>query len=352
MNFKDLRNTNLTAKLKAQLEEQNEKTERKIDPRMFFIQRDPDTDLGTALIRFIPTGEDKSYYTWHRYNFQGPTKKWYNNRSLVSLGKKVKDPVSEMNSILWKSGDEKVQKWVSSHTRRITNHVCNIFVIKSSQNPEQDGHNFIYKFGNQILGKITDALNPTDEYATPISAFNLFAPELSMSDEERMEWITERGDPGANFILRVSPKTDAGKAAPGKKQQYTFEKSAFDIPSTLGGGRWSDAKIEEVWENRFDLKEFYDESNYKSYDELKERLVEIMGGEDYLSIIKGEVYGEVESIKKYPKDMVEDLDLDDEIPEVKENPTKRSTNKKSKEVVVDDDDADFEALLDKVTAKK
>jgi hypothetical protein len=358
MKFTDLKNTNLTAKLRAQLAEQSEKSERKIDPRVFYLERDPDTNLGNALIRYLPSGEERSYHTWHRYNFQGPTNKWYSNRSLVSLGKKVKDPVSEMNSILWKSGDERIQKWVSTHTKRITNHVCNIFVLKSSQNPEQDNKNFIYKFGNQILGKIKDGLNPTDEYATPIDAFNLFAPDPSLSDEDRLGWIVERGDPGANFILRVSPKAQEGKDNKGRKQQFTFEKSAFDVPSNLGGGRWSDKKIEEVWENRFDLSEFYDERNYKPYDELKERLVEIMGGDDYLEIVRSEVYGTPstkakDDIQRETDDNTE-TDDDDKFEEMMEKKTKNKTKKQTKKIIEevdDDDDDEFLKDLDAVTSK-
>jgi hypothetical protein len=344
MKFSDLRNTNLTAKLKAQLAEQSGKSERKIDPRMFYLEKDPDTGLGNALIRFIPTGEEQSYFTWHRYNFQGPTNKWYSNRSLVSLGRKVKDPVSEMNSVLWKSGDENIQKWVKDHTKRQTSHICNIYCLKSSHNPEQDNRNFILKFGNQILGKINDALNPTDEYATPINAFNLFAPDMSLSDEERMEWITERGDPGANFIYRVSPKVQEGKdAKSGKKPMSTFDKSAFDIPSTLGNGRWSDDKIEEVWSNRFDLAEFHDERNYKSYDELKERLVDVMGGDDYLEIIRGVVYGGTVT-KRSSKNEVEE--------DVEEKHIKTKTVSAA-DILDDDLDEDDEWLktLDEVTSK-
>mgnify|MGYP003150228950 FL=1 len=40
-----------------------------------------------------------------------------------------------------------------------------------------------------------------------------------------------------------------------------------------------DDKLEELWKKQYALAEFTDPSNFKSYDELKKRLNDVLGGE-------------------------------------------------------------------------
>ena len=54
-----------------------------------------------------------------------------------------------------------------------------------------------------------------------------------------------------------------------------YDKSEFASPSPLMSG--DDSELEQVYEGLYDLNEFTDPANYKTYDELKERLHLVLG---------------------------------------------------------------------------
>ena len=70
---------------------------------------------------------------------------------------------------------------------------------------------------------------------------------------------------GANFKLKV--RKVAGF--------INYDKSEFDSLSELFSG--DDTQLEELWKKQYPLKPFTDPSNFKSYDELKERLSTVIG---------------------------------------------------------------------------
>ena len=70
---------------------------------------------------------------------------------------------------------------------------------------------------------------------------------------------------GANFRIRI--RKVAG--------YLNYDKSEFDSPSELFDG--DDDRLKKVWESEYGLNEFVDPSNYKSYDELKQRLDIVLG---------------------------------------------------------------------------
>jgi hypothetical protein len=70
---------------------------------------------------------------------------------------------------------------------------------------------------------------------------------------------------GANFRLKV--RKVAGFV--------NYDKSEFEDSSAILDG--DDAKMEELWKTQYPLKEFVDESNFKSYDELKTRMISVLG---------------------------------------------------------------------------
>ena len=54
-----------------------------------------------------------------------------------------------------------------------------------------------------------------------------------------------------------------------------YDKSEFASPAPLMSG--DDSELEQVYEGLYDLNEFTDPSNYKSYDELAARLAMVLG---------------------------------------------------------------------------
>ena len=212
---------------------------------------------GYAVIRFLPSpavdGDDALPWVriWN-HGFQGPGGKWYIENSLTTIGQK--DPVSEYNSQLWNSttdDNSPERKQARAQKRRLT-YIANIYVVSDPKNPENEGKVFLYKFGKKIFEKITGAMNPEFEDETPVNPFDLWG--------------------GANFKLKI-------RNADGYRN---YDKSEFDSASELGS---SDEEREAIWKSEHSLKEFVDPANFKSYDDLKKRLDEVLGV-DAMSVAK------------------------------------------------------------------
>jgi hypothetical protein len=223
-------------------------TERAEDTRFWTLSRDK-AGNGSAVIRFLPAaavdGDDS--LPWVRYfdhGFKGPSGKWYIENSLTTIGQK--DPVSEYNSTLWNasSDDASWQRKQARDQKRRLHYIANIQVLKDSSNPENEGKVFLFKFGKKIFDKITLAMNPQYPDDPAMNPFDLWN--------------------GANFKLRT--RMVAG--------YLNYDQSTFESPSALSD---SDAELEKIWKSEYSLKEFVDPKNFKSYDELKKRLTEVLG---------------------------------------------------------------------------
>jgi hypothetical protein len=211
----------------------------------------PDVDKagnGYAVIRFLPApkGEDVPWVKMHDHGFQGPGG-WYIENSLTTLGQD--DPVSEYNSKLWNTGNESDKEIVRKQKRR-TNFHANIYVVKDSANPHNEGKVFLYKFGKKIMEKLLEAMNPQYEGETPINPFDMWE--------------------GADFKLKI--RNYEGY------RNYDRSEFAEAGPITKGDGETlSDEKLEEIWSQEHSLSEIVDPKNFKSYAELKTKLYKVLG---------------------------------------------------------------------------
>ena len=208
----------------------------------------PDVDSsgnGYAVIRFLPAPpeEDLPYVQVWDHGFQG-TGGWYIEKSLTTIGQK--DPVSEMNSRLWNSGDDADKDIVRSRKRRLS-YYSNILVISDPKRPENEGKVFLYKYGKKIFQKIQDLINPEFQDEQPVNPFDMWT--------------------GANFRLKI-------RQVEGYRN---YDKSEFDMPSEIEGG---DERLEEIWKSEYSLKDFIDPSTFKSYSELEAKLHRVLGIED------------------------------------------------------------------------
>lgn len=249
-NFASLKKTSADiGRLTKEIEKINApQTERAEDNRFWTLSRDK-AGNGSAVIRFLPApavdGDDS--LPWVRYfdhGFKGPSGKWYIENSLTTIGQK--DPVSEYNSALWNasSDDASWQRKQARDQKRRLHYIANIQVLKDSSNPENEGKVFLFKFGKKIFDKITLAMNPQYPDDPAMNPFDLWN--------------------GANFKLRT--RMVAG--------YLNYDQSTFESPSALSD---SDAELEKIWKSEYSLKEFVDPKNFKSYDELKKRLTEVLG---------------------------------------------------------------------------
>lgn len=201
---------------------------------------------GMATIRFLPApaGEDMPWIQIFSHSFQGPTGQWYIENSLTTLNKK--DPVSEHNTLLWNSGIES-DKEIARKQKRKLNYISNVYIVKDSANPDNEGKVFLFKFGKKIFDKLNDLMNPQFEDETPINPFDLWE--------------------GANFKLKIR-----------KVEGYqNYDKSEFESSAPLSE---DDDELERIWKSEHSLAEFLDEKNFKSYDVLKARLNVVLNTTD------------------------------------------------------------------------
>lgn len=204
---------------------------------------------GYAVIRFLPAaavdGDDA--LPWVRifnHGFKGPSGEWYIENSLTTIGQK--DPISEYNYQLWNSTSDDnspQRKQVREQKRRLT-YIANIMVITDPKNPDNEGQVKLFKFGKKIFDKITLAMNPQYQDEKPMNPFDLWN--------------------GANFKIKI-------RQVEGYRN---YDLSSFDSPTALSD---DDAKLEKIWKSEHSLKEFTDPKNFKSYDELKRKMNDVLG---------------------------------------------------------------------------
>ena len=244
MSFNDLKKQSslgsLTQKLVKEVEKMNTQGGSG-DDRLWKPEVDK-TGNGYAVLRFLPApeGEDIPWAKVYSHAFQGPGG-WYIENSLTTTG--GKDPVSEHNRELWNSGNE-ADKDVVRRQKRKLSYYANIYVVKDPTNPTNEGKVFLYKFGKKIFDKIMEAMQPQFDDEKAINPFDLWK--------------------GANFKLKIR-KVDGF---------WNYDKSEFEAVAQLLP---SDEELEKVYQSEYPLKPFHEESNFKSYAELKEKMERVLG---------------------------------------------------------------------------
>ena len=233
-------------KLNAQLSQISSKNYSNADENKYWKPTRDKAGNGFAIIRFLPAPgeEDMPFIRLWDHGFQGPTGLWYIENSLTTLGKD--DPVSELNSKLWNASgdDESPERKQARKQKRRLHYISNIYVIKDTGNPDNEGKVFLFKYGKKIFDKLNDLMNPSFEDENPVNPFDLWE--------------------GANFRLKIR-----------QFEGYpNYDKSEFDSPEPLFE---DDDKLEEVWKQEHSLQEILDPKNFKTYDELKAKLHRVLG---------------------------------------------------------------------------
>ena len=251
MSFSNLkRNRDQISKLLKAAESNSGSSEKKsyVDDRIWKPTVDQ-AGNGYSVIRFLPASEGAEL-PWVRFwdhGFKGPTGLWYIENSLTSIGQA--DPVGELNSRLWNSGNDADKEKARNQKRRL-HYVSYIFVKSDPGNPTNEGKVFIFKFGKKIFDKIMDVMQPQFADEDPINPFDFWE--------------------GADFKLKIR----------NVEGYRNYDKSEFAGQSALSE---DDTKLEDVYNKMYGLKEFVDPTNYKTYDELKEKLNRVLG-EDTVSM--------------------------------------------------------------------
>jgi len=243
MDFESLKQSSsnfdkLTKAIEANLGTENkEQNKSKYQDDRFWKPELDKTGNGYAVIRFLPAveGEDLPWQRVWSHAFQD-VGGWYIENSLTTLGHK--DPVSEENTRLWNTGLDS-DKEIARKRKRKLSYYANILIQSDPKHPENEGKVFLFKFGKKIFDKITEAMQPAFEDEKPVNPFDFWK--------------------GANFKLKIR-KVDG---------YWNYDKSEFEAVSAVAE---DDAKIKSTWGQQHPLKPFLAPDNFKTYDELKEKL--------------------------------------------------------------------------------
>jgi len=243
MSFDDyLKNRNSQFEKLAQSLKQNTETKSYGDDRIWKPRMGKD-GTGYAVVRFLP-GKDPNktpFVTVYDHGFQGPSGKWYIENSLTTLSQN--DPVSEYNSKLWNSGIE-ANKDLARKQKRRTSYYANALVLQDPNDPSNEGKVKIFKFGQKIYEKVMNAMQPEFADEDPINPFDLID--------------------GANFRIKI--KMVGG--------YWNYDSSSFEKASPLSE---AEDKLRAVFESQHDVHDLIAEDKFKSYDELKQKLMDVLG---------------------------------------------------------------------------
>jgi len=245
MSFQDLKKQSkmgsLTEKLIKQVEKLND-TGSKDDERFWKPVMDKG-GTGSAVVRFLPApaGCDLPWAQVWSHAFQGPGGKWMIDNCLTTLGQPC--PVCESNRELWNTGSKDNQNIVRDRKRKLS-YYANIYIVKDPANPQNEQKTFLYKFGKKVFDKIMASMQPEFDDEKPVNPFDFWE--------------------GANFKLKLR-----------KVEGYwNYDKSEFAESGPLLD---DDDELEKIYKSLYDLNEFTDVKNFKSYEDLKKRLDQVLG---------------------------------------------------------------------------
>jgi hypothetical protein len=297
MSFNELKKKSKMGSLTEKLIKQVEKLSsgggnEKDDERFWKPTLNKKTETGYAVIRFLPAGADwdDEYVQAFSHAFQGPGGQWYIENCPTTVGRKC--ACCENNSQDWATGDKQKQNTVRDRKRKLS-YYANVYIIKDPDCPENEGTVRIFKFGKKIFEKIDAALRPKFQDDTPINPFDFWE--------------------GADFKLKVLKKDG----------YWNYDSSEFSSSSPLLNG--DDDELKEIYDKLYNITEFVNPDNFKSYEDLQTRLDKVLGNVSAVS-----------SRKKI------DPELQDELNEEYEQ-AKSSKSFKPSSNTTDDEDDDEEA---------
>lgn len=223
------------------------------DERIWKPGFDKQEGRGYAVVRFLPPQDGgDSFQRVYFHTFKGPGGLYFEN-SRKTIDQKEDDPVATSNRLYWSKGedegDESLKNVARNHKRKIK-YYANVYIIKDSSNPENEGQVKVMEFGQQMFKKVQDAIKPEFEDDKPFDPFDMWS--------------------GADFIIKATANTIKQN---GKEIVVpNYEKSIFDRQNELFAG--DDDKKKEVYEQTHGLSEF---CKIKEFDELAKRFEKVVG---------------------------------------------------------------------------
>jgi hypothetical protein len=246
------------------------------------------------------------------HNFKGPNGDQYRELCRQTLGEEC--PVNEHDRPLWDKWKE-MGKPDNDMKKTLVGRIAsdeyyaNILVIKDEAVPENEGKVFLFKFGRAINKMIDEAFDPANPTRPSFDPFDPYTgKDLNL-------WFEGENRKFGSFEGLVP---------------VDIPKESTWIDSQLCGG--DDAKIEELLEQAYSLQDFINPNQFKSYEQLKERLKVVLGLSDEEGFKEPDTPVVSQSNSAAPDTSVHENDT----PEQKASPT---------EEVSDDDMDEFARML-------
>jgi len=247
--------------------------------------------------------------------FQGPNG-WFIENSLQTFGESC--PIREHDRPLWATAkqnkDEVLQKILKKRIPK-TDFYANILVIKDGTNPENNGKVMLYQFGETVRKLIEACSKPEFDTDVPFDPFDMW----------------DGADLNLNLVYEKKKIGEKEALVP----NFDNVKWARNAP-LLGG---NEAEMERIWKEEHSIAEFYNRKHFKTFDELKARFDKVMG----ISGTGSSPATGAPTPAKSAEDMLGEMTGETRgVAEAKPAP---AVSEPSSGSTVDDDLADFEALL-------
>lgn len=263
VDFARLRKNSSIENLQNALKKQNSSYQR--DERYW----KPETDKagnGFAVIRFLPAspkdGDDApTYVRIFKHFFKGPGGKIYSEKNRSTIGQP--DPLSELNKTLWTqweaTGDKTFKDRCTAQKRKMT-YVSNVLIVNDPAHPENNGKVFLFSYGVKIMDKLKAAAGLLELEDNVDEKFRDTDEKVKFSPFDPWE--------GANFKLKIRQVTESKS----KKSYPNYDLSEFQAPSLIG----DDDAIRAIWEQEHSLLGLLDPKEFRTYEELKKRLDDVL----------------------------------------------------------------------------
>jgi len=210
----------------------NRKKKFKADERIF-VPTFNDKNQAKVIMRFLDSKDTELPYVEQSSHFFNDVGGWFIDNCPSTIGKSC--PVCDD---LYKQNYYETDNDLYYDRKKNTYFYMNALIIEDKNNPDNEGKVFIFKFGKKIMEKVDDAI-----------------------DDDKFIWDE---DAGVNFTFSAKKK--------GKMSNY--DASYFsDTPTSLD--EYGDP--EKILALRHDLGGFVDESEFKSYDDLKVKYEKVIG---------------------------------------------------------------------------
>lgn len=318
--LKKKRGNNLK-KLQEKLEEANGSSGPR-DERIWKPKFNQEKGKGTAIVRFLTPKEGDPFVEVKNYSFKGKNGNFY---GMARATIKEDDPVqiAAINCFrkAKRDNDERYKDMGKKYLPR-SQYFANVYVVKDEENPENEGKVKIFQFGRQIFNIIEKAIKPEFDDEDPMDPFDFWE--------------------GAEFKIRMVGKEIPDQNTGKKIKVPNYEDSTFDRQSEFMDG--DEEKIQEYFDQTYDLSEFIDPSKVKSFEEVAEFFKKVTG-KDYRWLDPDYVEGEYMEEKETDAKLNEEQDNDDgsdQHRDEKEEQQEESPEQESKE---GDDEGEEDDIL-------